>query len=322
MTTGIAVATIVASTVTMIAMIAAIARETRRAGEFDRRMAHTREQALNSKPKRGSNTTSQKAMLTTIGQTTIRLVSTLAPVGAEEREKLTKGLREAGFAKREALSVFLSIKIATAATSGAGTAAWFGTTETGAGNSLLIVIAGALGFIIGGIAPEYALRARTAKRTATMSDALPDAMDLLVMCLDCGLTFERAVSTVATELEPIEPHLASELRLMEAELRVGGDRRRVLQMFQERSPVEGLKEMANTLLQSERYGTPLSQSMRNIADNERVNREARIENQTQRLPVLMTLPTLLFVVPGTMALIAGPAVITALQGLSAMGGTG
>ena len=155
-----------------------------------------------------------------------------------------------------------------------------------------------------------------------MGDVLPDALDLLVMCLDSGLTFERAMSTVASELQPLEPNLAAELRIMEAELRVGGDRRSVLQGFQERCTVEGLKDMANSLIQSERYGTPLGQSMRNIATNERLNREARIETKTQRLPVLMTLPTLLFVVPGTIMLIAGPAALTALKALSAMGGEG
>ena len=80
----------------------------------------------------------------------------------------------------------------------------------------------------------------------------------------------------------------------------------VLQEIYRRTEIEGLRDLAMTLIQSERYGTPLTQSMKNIAANERTQRAARIEAQAERLPVLMTLPMLLFVVPGTMALVAGP----------------
>ena len=84
--------------------------------------------------------------------------------------------------------------------------------------------------------------------------------------------------------------------------------------------MEGLKDLATTLIQSERYGTPLTQSMKNIAQAERIQRAARIAAQAERLPVLMTLPMLLFVVPGTMLLIAGPAFLTAIKALSSLGG--
>ena len=109
------------------------------------------------------------------------------------------------------------------------------------------------------------LRALVARRTRNMAGALPDALDLTVMCLESGLTFERALITVAEELKPIEPSLAAELRMMEAELRLGSDRRMVLQEFYRRTEIEGLRDLAMTLIQSERYGTPLTQSMKNIA---------------------------------------------------------
>ena len=153
-----------------------------------------------------------------------------------------------------------------------------------------------------------------------MAAALPDALDLMVMCLESGLTFERALATVADELEAIEPNLAAEFRLIEAELRLGANRRSVLQAFHARTEVEGLKDLATTLIQSERYGTPLTQSMKNIAAAERVERAARIAAQAERVPVLMTLPMLLFVVPGTMLLIAGPAFLTAIKALGSLGG--
>ena len=176
------------------------------------------------------------------------------------------------------------------------------------------------GLVIGSIVPEYVLRALLSRRTLRMSTALPDALDLIVMCLESGLTFERALVTVSEELKPIESSLAGELQMIEAELRLGSDRRLVLQEFQGRTAVEGLRDLAMTLMQSERYGTPLTQSMRNIAANERNQRALRIATRAERLPVLLTLPMLLLVVPGTMALVAGPAFLTAFRALGSLGG--
>ena len=87
----------------------------------------------------------------------------------------------------------------------------------------------------------------------------------------------------------------------------------MLEAFQRRTEVEGLRDLAMTLIQAERFGTPLAQSMKNIAAQERTQRSARIEAQAERLPVLMTLPMILFVVPGTMCLVAGPAFLGAIR---------
>ena len=105
---------------------------------------------------------------------------------------------------------------------------------------------------------------------------------------------------------------------MEAELRVGSDRRAVLEEYYRRTKIDGLRDLAMALIQSDRYGTPLSQSMKSIASDERLQQAARIATQAERLPVLMTLPMLLFVVPGTMLLVAGPAVLQAMSALSGL----
>ena len=93
------------------------------------------------------------------------------------------------------------------------------------------------------------------------------------------------------------------------------DRQRVVTQL-----VHGLKDLAMSLIRSDRYGTPLSQSMKNIAAAERLQRAARITAQAERLPVLMTLPMLLFVVPGTMLFVAGPAFLSAVKALGGLGG--
>ncbi len=317
-------ATVTASGVAVLAGLGFwVYRETQRTLAFDRRLGAPRRLALAAGL--GAERREQRAGAApggwrTLARALVRAGSLLAPVGAAEREKLAALLRAAGFAQRDALSVFLSVKVAVALAAGAGAGFQATGTALGREHGFLVAVAAFAGFVAGGVVPEYALRVRKTRRATRMGAALPDALDLTVMGLESGLTFERTLATVASELEPIERNLAAEFRMMEAELRVGADRRAVLQAFHARTEVEGLRDLAMTLMQSERYGTPLTQSMRNIAANERTQRAARIETAAQRLPVLMTLPMLLFVVPGTMCLVAGPAFLTAIQALGALGG--
>ncbi len=297
-------------------------RETQRTLAFDRRLGVPRRLALAAGlgPARRERRAGDAGGWSALARTLARAGSMLVPVGAAEREKLAGALRQAGFAQRDALSVFLSVKLAFGLGAGA-VAGWQASGSELIGQyGFLVALAALAGFVVGGVVPEYALRMRIARRARAMGAALPDALDLTVMGLESGLTFERTLVTVAEELRPIEANLAIELGLMEAELRVGADRRATLTAFHERTRVEGLRDLAMTLIQSERFGTPLTQSMKNIAANERTQRAARIEAAAQRLPVLMTLPMLLFVVPGTMCLVAGPAFLTAIRALGAIGG--
>ena len=179
----------------------------------------------------------------------------LAPVGAAERQKLAQMIRMAGFAQRDALSVFLSLKLASAMACGAVAWTWASESERLGQYGYLVAVAALVGFVVGGVWPEYRAAGHGHPSLAPDGGALPDALDLTVMCLEAGLTFERAIATVAEELMPIEPNLAGELRLMETELRVGTNRRAVLQEFYGRTEVEGLKDLAMSLIQSERFGT-------------------------------------------------------------------
>ena len=319
----LALGVLVASTVMFAGLALVIYREAQRALAFDRRLSAPRRLAIAAglwSERRERRRGNERDTSRTLGLALAKAGSMLAPVGAAEREKLAQMIRRAGFGQRDALSVFLSLKLAVALAAGFGAALWAMGTEMVGQHGFLVALTALTGFVVGGIAPEIALRAVIARRSRRMAAALPDALDLMVMCLESGLTFERTITTVADELMPIEPNLAGELRLMEAELRLGSDRRAVLQEFHRRTDIEGLRDLAMTLIRSERYGTPLTQSMKNIAASERVQRAARIETQTERLPVLMTLPMLLLVVPGTMALVAGPAFLTAIQALGSLGG--
>ena len=298
-------------------------RETERTRAFDLRLAVPRGQALAAAPRAAAAHTGGGGApegMRALGLTVLKALSVLAPVGAAERAKLATTLRGAGFSHRDAISYFLSAKIGAGTVFGA-TAGFFAASSELVGQyGILVALAAFAGLVIGGVVPEYGVRALGARRLRAMSAALPDALDLMVMGLESGLTFERSLLTVAEELAAIEPSLAAEFRQIEAELRLGANRRSVLQEFHDRTEVEGLKTLAMTLIQSERYGTSLTQSMKNIAADERLQRATRIATQAERLPVLMTLPMLMFVVPGTMLLVAGPAFLTAIKALGSLGG--
>ena len=300
--------------------------ETQRTRVLDRRLALPRHELLRADPASGSARSATAGLSArALGPLLLQAASMLVPLGAREREKLTRTLRQAGFAREDALSLFLSCKLVCGLV-GAGLCALVGNligpAVTMVPASALVAFAGVAGLVIGGIVPEYVVRSMVKRRRRRVAAALPDALDLMVMCLESGLTFERALATVAHELMPIEPNLASEFRLIDAELRLGSDRRAVLKAYHERSDVEGLRDFAMTLIQGDRYGTPLTQSIKNIAAGERVQRAARITAWAAKLPVLMTLPMLLLVVPGTMLLIAGPAFLSAMDALGGLGSIG
>ena len=297
-------------------------RGVQRARERDRRLTAARQRAMAFAPESDDRGQSDPTRLSpqTLSLALLQVSSKLVPVGAIEREKLTQMLRQAGFGRQDALSLFLSLKLS----SGLVLATCFGwlTTysDTISEHGFFIAIAVSAGLVIGSIVPEYGLRALISRRLHRMSTTLPDALDLMVICLESGLTFERGLATIAEALMPIERSLADEFRLIEVELRLASDRRTVLEEYYQRTKIDGLRDFTMSLLQNERYGTPLAQSMKNIAASERARRAAQIVAKAERLPVLMTLPMLLFVVPGTMILVAGPAVLTAINALVSLGG--
>ena len=306
----------------LFALVAAfrfLFRENRRTLALDRRLLAVRWQAAAAFGESERSLDDVSAIWSYLSLTAVdalRVAAIVVPVGAAERAKLGDLLRQAGFQQNDALAFFLSLKMVLALTVGILAAflpAW-------GGHTVLMGFAGLAGAVMGGVLPELALRHLRDRRCRNLARALPDALDLMALCVEAGYTFERALSMVSEELRPLAPELAAELGSAEAQLRLGADRKAVLEDLCERTPAEGLRDFATTVIQGERYGTPMGQSIQNIARNERMQRGARIEAQAGRLPVFMSIPMLLLVVPGILVLVGGPAfmlAINALQGMSA-----
>lgn len=315
-----AIVTIAASLVLLAVLVWLWTRSLRRAVEFDRRLDVPRSALLAARIPDGGGRENGRSLLENAGSAVVAIISVIVPVGAVEREKLNRLLRDAGFGHPDALQRYLAVKGAMGL--GLAAACWTGLRgmeQLQGMTALLPALASFGAFIAGGVVSERIVKQVADRRTVRMSSALPDALDLLVMCREAGLTIERALETVAAEFGNVEPELAREFTLFERELRVGGARRHAITAFAERTPIEGIRTLAFVLLQSDRYGTPLTESLTNIANNERAQRAARIMERAERLPVLMTIPMLLFVVPGTVALVAGPAFLSAMSALKNIG---
>ncbi len=298
-------------------------RGTRNAQVMDRRLARVRAWAVAvyGEPQKRRKQEGGGFSLRSVSSVLLNIASRLVPVGAAERAKLKDLVMKAGFHRPDALSIFMTVKLVVTLASGAllsfqmSAGQWLGEYTS----TPTILLAGLAGAVMGGILPEMCLDQLSARRQRRMATALPDALDLMTLCLESGLTFERTLSRVVQELETMAPDLAREFALAEAELRLGADRKNVLNDLHVRTGVEGLRDLSTTITQGERYGTPLAQSMRNIAQSERQQRAARIETQVARLPVLMSMPMLLLVTPGTLLLVAGPAFVSTMEMLGNLG---
>lgn len=172
----------------------------------------------------------------------------------------------------------------------------------------LMLIGGAA--IVGLLLPDFIVRRRRAKYLTAVGRGLPDALDMLVICSEAGLGLEMSLDRVAGEIALAHPSIAAELKLTCGELRVLADRRAALTNMGTRTGLETLRRLGATLIQTMQYGTPLSPALRTLATEMRYEMLMRFEAQAARLPVLLTVPMILFILPCIFIVVGGPAGLT------------
>lgn len=171
-------------------------------------------------------------------------------------------------------------------------------------------VGGVLGCVYIGIkAPEFYLQNRISKRQKSMSRAAPDAMDLLLICVESGMSIELAFRRVSQEVGAQSVPLAEELTLTTAELSYLPDRRLAYENLAKRTGVESLKQISTVLVQAERYGTPLGTALRVVAQEGRDRRMNLAEKKAAALPPKLTVPMIIFFLPVLFAVIVTPAAI-------------
>jgi len=175
---------------------------------------------------------------------------------------------------------------------------------------LLVKFAVSLGGAFVGIkAPEIFIRNQIGKRQQSMRLAFPDALDLLLICVESGMSIEQAFRRVSQEIGTQSIPLAEELSLVTAELSFLQDRRQAYENFAARTGLDTVKSVAVALVQAERYGTPLGQALRVLAQEGRDERMNAAEKKAAALPPKLTVPMILFFLPVLLIVILVPAVI-------------
>ncbi|GAU81873.1 type II secretion system F family protein [Bosea sp. 2KB_26] len=174
------------------------------------------------------------------------------------------------------------------------------------------------GMAIGGAylgikAPEIFLSNQISKRQASMRQAFPDALDLLLICVEAGMSIEHGFRKVSTEIGGQSVPLAEEFALCTAELSYLAERRQAYENLAARTGLEGVKSVSTALVQAERYGTPLGTALRTLAQESRDQRMMAAEKKAAALPPKLTVPMILFFLPVLFVVIMTPAIIQVMR---------
>ncbi len=163
--------------------------------------------------------------------------------------------------------------------------------------------------------PDIILSNARARRYHTLRKALPDALDLMMICAEAGLSLAAALDRVARELGRVSPELSEELSLTSVELGFLPERAVALRHLAERCDMKEIRGFVNVILQTEKYGTPVAQALRVLAREYRMERMLRAEQKAARLPSLMTVPMIVFILPTLFVIIMAPAVISIMDSM-------
>jgi len=171
------------------------------------------------------------------------------------------------------------------------------------------VVAFALGYLL----PDMWLTWRVSARQRHLRRGLPDALDLLVICVEAGLGLDQALLKVSQDMKITHPELSEELQFVNLEMRIGKTRIDALRELARRTGLDDIKALTAMLIQTERFGTSIAQSLRVYSDDMRIKRRQRAEEMSAKTSVKMVPPLVFFIFPALMVVILGPAVLTLIQ---------
>jgi tight adherence protein C len=236
------------------------------------------------------------------------ILSSLKVLQASQVEAAQKKLLQAGIRSKDYAFVIIFARLVLPIVIGGGVVVAvyiFGWLEDWTPLKRYGVVAGSL--VLSYKAPDLWLKNKIDKRNKAIRKGLPDALDLLVICAEAGLTVDAAFGRVARELGRAYPELGDEFALTSIELGFLTDRRQAFENFAARIDLESIRGVVTTMIQTEKYGTPLASALRVLSAEFRNERMMRAETKAARLPAIMTVPLILFILPTLFIVILGPA---------------
>jgi tight adherence protein C len=230
---------------------------------------------------------------------------------AATRAEFEQTLAQAGWRGSRGLGLFVGAKILLAV--GLPLIVYVGLGGGADMQSMTFYTLVVLSFAVGLLLPDFVLKQLRKKHLKECERGLPDALDMMVICAQAGLALENAIERVAVEFAYANKAVSQELAVCASEMRIGSDRRSALQGMGERTGLENMKRFAATLIQTMQFGTPLTHALRVLATEMRTDNLTKFEEKAAKLPVILTFPMILFILPCVFLVVGGPAAIRIVE---------
>ncbi len=246
----------------------------------------------------------QEAFQARVAAAANKLGQSLRPSDAAELGKIRLKLLNAGFRQEQAVAVFYGIKLIALLIGGA-VAFPLVAMQSGLSQTTWVLTAGAAG--LGFYLPDYLVDNRRKKRSESIFLSLPDALDLMVVCVEAGLGLDAAMLRVTSELAQSAPVLCEEFAIANFQMQMGRTRKDVLRDLGVRSGVEDVRALAAVIIQAEKFGSSIGSALRVQSDAMRLRRRQLAEEKAAKTAVKIMIPLILFIFPGVFVVLVGPA---------------
>jgi tight adherence protein C len=230
-----------------------------------------------------------------------KTMTTLVPRSPKDMTRLRKRMTRAGYSTMTPVALYTLGQIACPVLLGALPLFWFPLGQAWIG----VAILGLIGWLL----PGFILDFKISQRQKIIRNGLPDALDLLIVCLESGSAMDQAILKVSEELEIAYPALADELKMIITETRAGKPRLEAFKNFAERTGVDDVRALVAMLVQTDRFGTSVSQALRTHAETARTKRRQRAEERAAKIGVKLVFPLVFLLFPAFFTVTLGPAVI-------------
>lgn len=236
----------------------------------------------------------------------LELVGQVVPTKTSDLEAVRRRLLAAGYRSSASVPVFFGLKCGSALLL-AITTGWLVVVLRESLSAALLPSVGAL--YIGYTMPDRVLRAMTRARSGRIRRGLPDALDLLVLCVEAGQSLDQALVDAGTELKRTHPDLAMEFLVVHLELRAGKDRANALRDLADRNPEPELRKLTSLLIQSDRFGASLGPALRVHSRYLRIRSKQQAEETARKISIKLLFPIFFLIFPAMMIVTAGPAIL-------------
>jgi len=244
------------------------------------------------------------------------VVERLKLMKSQHAKKITTKLSRAGWRSENAMIKYLFFKaVSPILVGGYGAFLIYSGTFVDKGptiNAMLAILCVMLGYY----APEIYIKNAGDKRIAKLKKSVADTLDLFVICAEAGLSPDATINRVSEEIKKTYPEMSEELTITSLELGFLPDRKVAFTNFRDRLGLKEINALVSTLMQTEKYGTPLAQSMRVLAGEFRHERMMKAEEKAARLPALLTVPMIVFILPPLFVVLIGPGILKTVDALS------